>query len=141
MVCFFFDNPYNAIFYCKEYHFFIKEAERFVKNEFGNDCRAGKTNSLTLAVLKDYINFTWGEILENQIIFNQFEELEQKVESLIKACKSYGAANLELKNKIERLEEELQGKVEAENSYRRERDLIRSKIDNLLSKITDITED
>ena len=76
--------------------------------------------------------------MDNEIIFREFEELEQKIDTLVKACKSYEAENIELKEKIERLEEELQGKVEAENSYQRERELIRSKIDSLLGKLTDI---
>jgi hypothetical protein len=78
--------------------------------------------------------------LENGIIFKQFEDLEQKVDHLIKACKSFETSNLELKNKIERLEEELRGKAEAEGNYRREREVIRSKIDLLLGKLTDVME-
>jgi len=78
--------------------------------------------------------------LENEVILQQFNEIEEKVERLIKVCKSFEATNLELKNKIERLEEELQGKVEVENSYAEKRDVIRSKIDGLLVKLEDITE-
>jgi hypothetical protein len=76
--------------------------------------------------------------LENEIIFKQFEDLEQKVDHLIKACKSFETSNFELKSKIERLEEELQGKAEAEDNYRRERELVRSRIDLLLGKLTDV---
>ena len=79
--------------------------------------------------------------MDNEIIFKQFGELEKKIERLMRVCKSYEAANLELTNKIERLEEELRGKVEAENSYNQERELIRSRIDNLLVKLPDIEED
>ena len=78
--------------------------------------------------------------MENEVILQQFNEIEEKVERLIKVCKSFEATNLELKNKIERLEEELQGKVEVENSYAEKRDVIRSKIDGLLVKLEDITE-
>jgi len=78
--------------------------------------------------------------LENEVILQQFDEIEEKVERLIKVCKSFEATNLELKNKIERLEKELQGKVEVERSYAEERGLIRSKIDSLLVKLEDITE-
>ncbi len=76
--------------------------------------------------------------MENEIIFKQFEDLEQKVDHLIKACKSFETSNFELKNKIERLEEELQSKAEAEDNYRRERELVRSRIDLLLGKLTDV---
>jgi cell division septum initiation protein DivIVA len=65
----------------------------------------------------------------------QFEEIEERVKSLIAAYESLKATNLELKKRINRLEEELQTKVEAENSYTREKTLIRSKIDDLLSRL------
>lgn len=79
--------------------------------------------------------------MDNEIIFKQFDDLENKIENLIKVNKSYETSNLELRRKIERLEEELQAKAESEKSYNRERELIRSKIDNLLAKITDIDKD
>ena len=78
--------------------------------------------------------------MDKEIISQQFEEIEEKIERLIEVCRSLEATNLELRNKVERLEEELQGKVEAEQSFMAERDLIRSKIDNLLVKFEDITE-
>lgn len=96
---------------------------------------------MTLGRRKDYITQKRGKELDSEIIFRQFEELEQKIDILVNACKIYKAKNQELNNKIERLEEELQGKVEAENSYQHERELIRSKIDNLLGKLTDTAEE
>jgi predicted nuclease with TOPRIM domain len=78
--------------------------------------------------------------LDNELILQQFEEIEQKVEKLINVRKSLEAINLELKSKINKLEEELQGKVEAEKSYTEERVLIRSKVDSLLARLEEITE-
>ena len=78
--------------------------------------------------------------MENEAILQQFDEIEEKVERLIKVCKLFEATNLELKNKIEMLEKELQGKVEGERSYAEERGLIRSRIDSLLAKLEDSTE-
>jgi predicted RNase H-like nuclease (RuvC/YqgF family) len=78
--------------------------------------------------------------LDDEPILRQFEEIEQKVESLIEICKAQEATNSELKNKIERLEEEIQGKVEAERIYAEEKALIRSKIDGLLARFDEITE-
>jgi hypothetical protein len=75
--------------------------------------------------------------LDNELIFNQFGELEQKVEQLIETCKQHEAHTLELKNKIESLEEELRVRVEAEKSHAEEKALIRSKIDGLLAKFDD----
>jgi len=76
--------------------------------------------------------------LNDEFVFRQFEEIEQKVERLIEICKAHETANLELKLKIKSLEEEIQGKVEAERSYAEEKALIRSKIDGLLTRINEI---
>ena len=38
----------------------------------------------------------------DELIFRQFEEIEQKVERLIDICKAHEATNLELKEKIKR---------------------------------------
>jgi cell division septum initiation protein DivIVA len=73
--------------------------------------------------------------MDSEQIMRQFEEVENKVKSLIVAYESLKSTNLELKKRINRLEEELQTKVEAENSYTREKTLIRSKIDDLLSRL------
>ncbi len=77
--------------------------------------------------------------MNDEVVFRQFEEIEQKVERLIDISKAHEAENLELKSKIKRLEEEIQGKVEAERSYAGERALIRSKIDGLLVKLDEIS--
>ncbi len=77
--------------------------------------------------------------MNDELVFRQFEEIEQKVERLIEICKAHEAANLELKLKIKSLEEEIQGKVEAERSYAEEKALIRSKIDGLLARIDVVT--
>ena len=78
--------------------------------------------------------------MQNESILKHFEEIEQKVESLIEICKAQEATNSELKNKIKRLEEEIQGKVEAERIYAEEKALIRSKIDGLLARFDEIAE-
>ena len=78
--------------------------------------------------------------LDNELILNQFEEIERRVERLIDVCKTHEATNLELNNKIKRLEDELQGKVEAHRNYAEEKALIRSKIDGLLAKLNDLSD-
>ncbi len=77
--------------------------------------------------------------MDNKDVIRQFEEIEQKVERVIEACKSHETTNLELINKIEGLEEEHKKKTEAENKFIEERALIRSKIDSLLVRLEDIT--
>ena len=78
--------------------------------------------------------------MDNELILDQFEEIERKVERLIDVCKTHEATNLELNNKIKRLEEELQGKVEADRNYAEEKALIRSKIDGLLVKLNELSD-
>ena len=78
--------------------------------------------------------------MDNELILRQFDEIEKKVEILLKAFQALEATNGELQNKIESLHEELQGRIEAEKKYAKERDLVRSKIDGLLVKLEDIAE-
>jgi len=76
--------------------------------------------------------------LDNELILRQFDEIEEKVEKLLKAYQALEATNRDLHHKIESLNAELQGRIEAERKYAKERDLIRSKIDGLLVKLEDI---
>ena len=78
--------------------------------------------------------------MESEIILQQFDEIEKKVERLLEALKSLEATNMELKDRNQRLTDELQGKVEAEKQHNEERDLIRSKVDNLLIRLEEIAE-
>ena len=78
--------------------------------------------------------------MENELILRQFDDIEKKVERLLKAFQETEAKNQELQHKIESLNTELQSRVEAEKKYVKERDLIRSKIDGLLVKLDDIAE-
>jgi protein-arginine kinase activator protein McsA len=76
--------------------------------------------------------------LDNDLILQQFEKVEAKVEDLIALCKSHEATNKELNNKIKQLEEELQSRIETEKRYQQEKALIRNKIDSLLVKLADL---
>ena len=78
--------------------------------------------------------------MDNERILKHFEEIEEKVERVIKVCRSYEATNLELTKKNQKLEEELQSKVEAERRYQEEKTLIRSRIDNLIARIGNLTD-
>jgi hypothetical protein len=81
-----------------------------------------------------------GEILDNELILQQFEEIEQKVERLIKANQALENINQELKAENFTLNEALQKKIEAEKNYTEVRTLIRSKIDSLMSRLDGIAE-
>jgi regulator of replication initiation timing len=78
--------------------------------------------------------------LNNELIIQQFDQIERKVERLIEVCNSLEAANAELKGRIGQLEADLQQKVEAESGYIQEKDLIRSKIDGLLARLDSISQ-
>ena len=75
--------------------------------------------------------------MENQLILQQFAEIEEKVERLISERAELETANLKLEQRIAELEEELQQKVQTENMVAEERALIRSKVDGLLAKLGD----
>jgi prefoldin subunit 5 len=78
--------------------------------------------------------------LDNDTILKQFNEIENRVESLISRCSSLGKANSELTATVEDLETKLREKESAENQDSEIKTLIRSKIDNLLERLDGITE-
>jgi hypothetical protein len=70
----------------------------------------------------------------------QFDQIEQKVGSLISRCKTLENLNFELSDKIKSLEAELKKKVETENKHSEQKALIRSKVDNILAKLNNLNE-
>ena len=79
--------------------------------------------------------------MDSDLIIQQFEQIEARVENLLQKCQGFEATNLELKNQILKLEEALQGKHETENRWQEEKNLVRSKIDRLLTKLDTVAED
>lgn len=79
--------------------------------------------------------------MENELIIQQFEKIEQKIERLIAERRELEATNQELQQKVAAIEEELQQKGQAENKIAQERALIRSKIDGLLVKLNDMASE
>ncbi len=77
--------------------------------------------------------------MNTDVFFGQLDEIEEKIQRLIEACKSLQADNLELQHKIKRLEEDLHAKDEAVKRQADEKERIRSRIDNLLAKLEDVT--
>ena len=78
--------------------------------------------------------------MDNEHILKQFEEIENRVEKLIKACQTLEAANTELTQKVGRLEADLQNKTEQEDRQTEVKALIRTKIDNLMERLEGFTE-
>ncbi len=79
-------------------------------------------------------------MVDNELILQQFEEIEKRVERLVAGYQSLKEANLKFQAKIKKLEGELKTRTETENRNRAIKDKIRSKIENLLVKLEDITE-
>ena len=73
-------------------------------------------------------------------ISRQFDAVEDKIEKLIEVCKSLKETNVELEDRIKGLEQEIRDKREAEKRHIGQRELVRQKIDNLMKKISEITE-
>jgi chromosome segregation ATPase len=78
--------------------------------------------------------------LDRELILQQFDEIEKKVERLLGTLKSLEATNLELNETIKNLNHELQARSEAEKNYNEERELIRNKVDGLLVRLEEIAE-
>jgi len=78
--------------------------------------------------------------LDNATLIEQFDEIEKKIEGLMRVLKTLEGTNSKLKDQNKQLEEELQKKAKADDGYEKERDLIRAKIDGLLAKLENISE-
>ncbi len=77
---------------------------------------------------------------DNELILQQFDKIEKKVERLVAGYQSLKKTNSKFEAKIKKLEGELKNRTETENRNRAIKDKIRSKIENLLVKLEDITE-
>ena len=78
--------------------------------------------------------------MDNDLILRQFNEIEERIEHLLEACKTLEATNADLVDSVTLLEAELQDKVEAEKRYSEEKALVKSKIDGLLVKLGDASD-
>jgi len=78
--------------------------------------------------------------LENEEIIEHFEEIETKVDGLIKICKSLDKKNSELNAKIDTMETELQNKIEVEKKFTNERNIILLKVNRILAKLYEIED-
>jgi len=78
--------------------------------------------------------------LDKDWMLNNFDEIESKVETLIKICESQEEANKNLDAKVTRLEQELQEKIEKENIYIEQKAIVRQRIDGLLMKLNDFSD-
>jgi molecular chaperone GrpE (heat shock protein) len=79
-------------------------------------------------------------MLDKDTLLGQFNEIENRVESLITRCNSLQKTNSELTATIDNLEAALKKKEADESQDGEVKALIRSKIDNLLERLDGITE-
>lgn len=78
--------------------------------------------------------------MDNDVILSQFDDVDEKVESLLELCASLKAANTRLKSRIEIMEKEIRAKSEAEMRYSEKEGIIREKINHLIEKLNDISD-
>jgi len=78
--------------------------------------------------------------LDKDTLLGQFNEIENRVESLITRCNSLQKTNSELTATIDNLEAALKKKEADESQDGEVKALIRTKIDNLLERLDGITE-
>jgi len=78
--------------------------------------------------------------LNNELILQQFDEIEQRIETLITERESLKTANSELSYKVEALETKLKAKFEEETRNIETKRLIKSKIDSLINRLGDVDE-
>jgi chromosome segregation ATPase len=69
------------------------------------------------------------------VLFDQIEQVEKKMQSLIDVCQAQQSAIHELNDKIKQLEEDIQAKNVEVARHSEEKALIRTKIDNLLARL------
>ncbi len=77
-------------------------------------------------------------IVNDDVIWQQFKKLEERVGQLGKTCSNLKKGKAALEAKIEDLEQTLKKKDATEQRLMEERSVIRSRIDHLLSKLDQV---
>ena len=80
-------------------------------------------------------------MLDIEVILQQFELIEQKVEHVVQARKQLQNENEDLNNRIGQLENLIQEKAEAEEKHEQLTGLVRAKIDSLIGRLEETTEE
>ena len=81
-----------------------------------------------------------GVKLGDGTILRQFDDIENKVEHLIKNCSSLKDENSTLKSRVDVLEQEIQNKTEIEKRNDRQKEIVKEKIDSLMDKLKQFSE-
>jgi len=75
--------------------------------------------------------------LGSEEVFNQFNRLEEKIETLINKCVALDRENSDLKAKISEIEEKVKLKEDAEIDNLKVNEELKQKIDNIIEKISE----
>lgn len=80
-------------------------------------------------------------MLDTELMLQQFEMIEQKVERVVQARQELQKENQALNNRILQLENLIQEKAEAQKNHEALTALVRTKIDSLIGRLEGITEE
>jgi predicted RNase H-like nuclease (RuvC/YqgF family) len=78
-------------------------------------------------------------VLEKQIVIEQFDAIERKIEGLIETNQQLTNENIRLREEIEALTHQLESLQENEQRQEEVKTIIRSKIDKIMAKLDDFS--
>ena len=79
--------------------------------------------------------------MDKETVINQFSELENRIENLIRTCKRLEAETSALKEENQAFNMQLQDKMEAQRQNDELKDLVRSKIESLMGRLDELSEE
>ena len=79
--------------------------------------------------------------MDRETVINQFSELENKIDHLIRTCKRLEAESSALKEENQALTIQLQERTEAQKQNDELKDLVISKIDSLMGRLDEFSEE
>lgn len=77
--------------------------------------------------------------MEKQIVIEQFDAIERKIEGLIETNQQLTNENIRLREEIEALTHQLESLQENEQRQEEVKTIIRSKIDKIMAKLDDFS--
>lgn len=78
--------------------------------------------------------------MDNDVIYSQLDDIDEKVDFLIELCRSLENTNSDLQAKIEELEFKIKGNDEDKERHLDQSVIVRSKVDGLLAKLNNYSE-
>ena len=78
--------------------------------------------------------------MDNELILQQFDEIEQRIETLMEERESLKVANSELLSKVDALETKIETNFVEEKRNAETKRLVKSKIESLINRLGDVGE-